>query len=494
MQKFKGRVINNSILELIEPKTLNGKDKFKIQDSGNLSHFPVNSVVNFNLVVDKQSGNKLASIISMNDNQEVDTSSLPLSENVNENVLKFVIKEKTNYSKILNPIHFYVVFNPALNYEDVELETGKTQAHSFYNLLKSKISNPEDDKKYLYWGKLKSSESNEKLSHDVFQEILKNNKDKNETTHLYISDFNYLWVAKIENVVFDLDRDQNDNLTLDFYKKNWDKVEVWFKVTDMVLISNNNAETISLISKLVISPENTLNSRKTERVLSVTPYLSGLRYPLAIEDSTSVVHFEKSNTILIENILLEKESTITMATKKNIFSYAIADFVFEALSPIVQREILSAEIIFCNPQNSTSEELFTKDFSVAKLYLIALEKTLKNEIARYGISYGDGSLNDLHRADNSLFRKIEKENNDFYEYIVNLKKQTYLWKFNKIRNDTIHLNDNIIDHQSLINIRRKILGVGSVGILNSIMLSSRPQLQNRFSIKSIDSSFDRKAG
>lgn len=486
---FLGRILVNNILELIEPKTIKGKDRFKIQDTGNLSHFPIGSVVHFNLGTDSKNGNKLATIISKAEHKIEVTTKESETKFEESNVLKFTPKEKnvnSVYSKIKNPLHFYVVFNPMFNNDDREKEEGKTQAHSFYNLLKSKISNPDDSEKYLYWGKMQSSESNEKLSPEVFREVLKNNSEKNTTTHLYISDFNYLWVARVDDITFNLDQEKNENLTLEFYKKRWDKIEVWFKITDMVLISNNNTETTQLISKLVISPENTLNSRQDPKnTLPVTPYLSGLRYPLAIEDSSKAVHFEKPKTILLENVLLEKDSTVTMTTKKNIYSYVIPEFIFSLLSPIVQREILSAEIIFNNPQNSTNEELFNKDFSVAKHYLIALEKTLKDETARFNIFYADGSLNDLYKADISQFKKLEKENKDFYDFILSLKRQSYLWKFNKIRNDTVHLNDNIIDHQSLINIRRKILGIGDIGIINSLLIASRPQIKKNLSINLI---------
>ncbi|MDH5415497.1 MAG: hypothetical protein OEW87_15270, partial [Flavobacteriaceae bacterium] len=108
------------------------------------------------------------------------------------------------------PIHFYVVFNPMLNGEGVYA----TQAHEFYYQLKNKVNQRNPENNHMYWGKLQVNNGSIINHLDAAKEVMAENAEHGEDTHLYITDFHHFWVAKVESIQKEI---LNPELTLPFY-------------------------------------------------------------------------------------------------------------------------------------------------------------------------------------------------------------------------------------------------------------------------------------
>ena len=483
MDKIIAKVTKNQQVRLISPEQVAGRSAFKIMNSGNISQFPIGSEVEINLVKSPSKGEKIAVIEKLYKKAE-----LPVVDNVVE-LPRRVDKDYSNLSQFKKGLHFYLVFNPLFNQDDNELYEGKTQAHSFFNLLKNK--HKDDSSSYLYWGKIKSTEGREGLCPEKYQSVVKNNTDNGQESYLFISDFSYFWVAKVEEVDFEVSKSEINNHSLEFYKNNYNRVEAWFKVTDMTLLSNTSKETIKLVSDLQISRNNEFNSRiDKDKDIEVTPYLSGLRYPLIIEDKKVEKYFSNDLETQKENPLLDKDKSLTNKTKAHISGYVIPQEVFECLSTSVQREIISAEIEYSNLNCNSVKDIYAKDLCVARKYLLILEKVINDMLMK--IEFPRNSRVILSKKDNITLGQIQhllldrefdflkSQNKRAFFALKSLLKNGKMNMFTQVRNMNVHITDEVVSHDVLINIRREILGVGKLGYINSFTASVNPEVKGMF--------------
>ncbi len=292
--------------------------------------------------------------------------------------------------KEYTPKHFYTIFDPFLKAELFTKENEKnTQGHEFQRQLKEKYQNMKDGDnclQYMYWGKISVSQKASKLGTEL-NELVEKNRKHNFTTHLFISDFNHLWVAKVEEVCFGDDEEFYAN-ALDFYREFQGKgqIEAWFKISDIDLIGNNAEETHQYISSL----ETIINSNK----VYITPYVSNLRYPVIVKDFACVepVHFDTSRPLVLEN-LIENESFYEKI-KMIITKYSIPKEEFEKLKPTVQKEIIRTEMDFFDQKAKNWNSLY---FS----YFKALEWQLNHVVLNFLKSeYKDGEIQVLRKNNN----------------------------------------------------------------------------------------------
>lgn len=481
--KVIAKIDRKKIVRLISPKSIGQREAFRIMDTGNLSQFPVGSEVEIKLESAPNSKDKVAIIVKLHKEIELEAK-----------VIDFK-KEKDKRKIILNSfkdgLHFYLVFNPLFNQDDGEIYEGQTQAHSFFNLLKN--NHEEDENSFLYWGKIKSTENRDSLCLKKYQQVVLNNNENKKDTYLFISDFSFFWVAKVQEVRFDLGKEEIKKHSLKFYENNYNRVEAWFKVTDMTLLSNRSHDTLNLISNLVIRKNNDLNCRIDDKKdIEITPFLSGLRYPLIIEDEKIESYFGNELETLKDNPLLG-DKTLTSQTKDHINGYVIPPEVFNCLSNAVQREIITAEMAYSNFDQATKNDIYAKDYDVARKYLIILEKIINETLIKIKIPINSrvvlGEKNNLSLNDISKlffsgeFRFLEKENKRAYFAIKSLCKKNKVSIFSEVRNTAVHMNDMHIPHETLVNIRREVLGVGKLGYINTFTIAVNSKIKNTFYIK-----------
>ncbi|MEX0799110.1 MAG: hypothetical protein WEB87_05165 [Bacteriovoracaceae bacterium] len=268
------------------------------------------------------------------------------------------------------PFSFYVVFNPLLNGEN---QSYKTQAHEFFHKLKENLLTGDPSKSHCYWGKLKMSHYEQELDFDQFKKARDFNVEQGFHTHLFISDFHHFWVAKVESVhqeVFDKEN------TLPFYDGK--EVEIWFKITDMDLVSSEYVETGYYLEQLFAK-----NEFSPQEINSINPYLSGLRFPLIVQDRLNEQYFVQSFSrqkprALCANPLIEypKESG---KVANNVQTYVLPPAIYGKLSERVRKKLISIEMeIYQN--DKTKEGL---PFNIVKNYGQILEDVLNDTFVKF---------------------------------------------------------------------------------------------------------------
>ncbi len=231
------------------------------------------------------------------------------------------------------PCHFYVAFNPLFNGDSLY----KTQAHEFYYSLKEKVL--KDHKSHMYWGKLKVSEYSELLNQSHFQQVITTNNGMGAETHLYISDYQHLWVAKVSEVLPTITDFEN---TLDFYKDK--NVEIWFKITDFDLVSQETNHTTQLLTQLFVE-----NEFYKYKIKEITPFSSGLRFPMIVQDKNDERHFRDfdqsiSHRLKLANSMIDAPGE-SIKVKHIVQSFVIPEENFKKLPALVRGQLVTAEIL-----------------------------------------------------------------------------------------------------------------------------------------------------
>lgn len=211
------------------------------------------------------------------------------------------------------------------------------------------------------------------LDFDRFKQAHEFNQARGLHTHLVISDFHHYWVAKIESVhqeVFDKEN------TLPFYDGK--EVEIWFKVSDMDLISSEYVETGYYLEQLYA--RNDFNDQEIE---SVNPYLSGLRYPLIVQDRLAEQYFLNSASnqkprAVSDNPLIENPNE-SGKVANNVQTYVLPPAIYGKLSERVKKKLISIEMQIYKrdkAREGLNEDIFSS-------YLEILEQTLNDTFVKF---------------------------------------------------------------------------------------------------------------
>lgn len=263
----------------------------------------------------------------------------------------------------MKPYHFYVAFNPLFN----EDRTWKTQAHEFHHKLKEKKA--KDPNAHFYWGKIQVSEYSEALNVPTFQQVLVENSELEMETHLYITDYQHLWVGKVSQVMETIPDSEN---TLPFYHNK--RVEVWFKITDFDLISNNASETMTALSCIHVD-----NEHYSYKIKEMTPFTSGIRFPMIVQDRAKERYFQKTDLrILRENPMLSGSGEAMQLTNI-IQSFVIPEETFKRIPENIRTQIIHAEILLLEAQAGGKKDRIKLEQAILT-YLKCLEQLLNETI------------------------------------------------------------------------------------------------------------------
>ncbi|MBC75460.1 MAG: hypothetical protein CME64_05530 [Halobacteriovoraceae bacterium] len=381
-----------------------------------------------------------------------------------------------------NPFSFYVVFNPLLNGEN---QNYKTQAHEFFHKLKHNLKTGDPGRSHFYWGKLKMSKHESDLEFEKFKKAQEFNQSLGYHTHLFISDFHHFWVAKVESVHQEVYDKEN---TLPFYDGK--EVEIWFKITDMDLVSSEYVETGYYLEQLYAK-----NEFMNLDIDSINPYLSGLRYPLIVQDRLNEQYFTHSEVdqrprALGGNPLIEspKESG---RVASNVQTYVLPPAIYGKLSERLKKKLISIEMEIYKNDNSKHDlhEKIVGNYEeiLESVLNTTFVKYLKEEVsediyvdaqgkivseAKFGArplkNYeGNLSLNEIYGLLESP-EKVKSCNLD-----LAFQRKAAFFKF--CRTELLELTQNKFDSSGPINqkeammVRNIILGVGCKGVINSLI-------------------------
>jgi hypothetical protein len=400
----------------------------------------------------------------------------------------------------MKPYHFYVAFNPLFN----EDQKWKTQAHEFYHRLKEKKK--INLSSYMYWGKIQVSQYSEPLNTKSFSDVLNENNDLQMETHLYITDYQHLWVGKVIEVNESIQDPEN---TLNFYKDK--KVEVWFKLTDFELISNNAHETLNFLLDFHVD-----NEHYAFKIKEMTPFTSAIRFPMIIQDKSRSRYFSSMDlldfNVLKDNPLIQEEGE-GMKLNSFINSFVIPEENFKKMPEVVRSQITHAEILLVEAQSTGKKDRVKLEQAILT-YLKCLEILLnetfvahlkKEEGHRIWVTKDNLSPKFMRSAldkDKSSLVRIKDSDGLFQlsqlkmlldtpaffphtslDYIFRHKK--LFWEFCRLELRSTLKNESLIElrHQlatqsaqklhdrELLLVRNILLGIGGKGVLNSIVES-----------------------
>lgn len=269
-----------------------------------------------------------------------------------------------------NPFSFYVVFNPLLNGNN---ENYQTQAHEFFQRLKENLLSGMPENGHFYWGKIKVNNDEKALQFDNYKAAVEANQNAGLPTHLYISDFHHFWVCKVESVHKEIFDKTN---TLPFYDGK--EVEIWFKVTDMDLISSEYVETGYYLEQLYVD-----NQFDPHNVDSINPYISGLRYPLIVQNKLNEFYFMDYHKLgkaraLSNNPLIQNPSEFGKIAH-TVQAYVLPPAIYGKLSEQIKKRLIKIELDISSREKE-NHDIF---YRVKKEYIKLLEGMLNETFVKF---------------------------------------------------------------------------------------------------------------
>ncbi len=396
------------------------------------------------------------------------------------------------------PIHMYLTFNPYLN---ESLEAGRTQAHEFYEYLVKNLKSGKNN--YAYWGKIINKSRESKLEFEKLENVLAHNKELGVSTHLYITDFNNLWVGKVESVHQNID-EENDFHTLEFYKGK--KVEVWFKIIDFTLLNHEPESTARALSNFYID-----NDFVDLKIHAMSPFTTAIRYPTFIQDKTAELYFDsrdESEGPLALTYNPGIDSTTLNTILRSLFSHALPESMYNKIPHSARTEIESAEIDMLEKRHHNLSKIA---FSYIKAMEIILNDLIIQHIKRCG--YGDQffvayetmppklyfennrpglipiskfnknySCTQLFyfvqrgmQAKSFCFKKAFAGKEDFLKFVSqDLPRILEQNQILNMRGVLAHADSDDVSAHDCIAVRNLILGVGCKGIIHAIYQSFYP--------------------
>ncbi len=399
----------------------------------------------------------------------------------------------------MRPCHFYISFNPLFNRHS----TFKTQAHEFYYELKEKVS--IDPSASLYWGKLQMSEYTESLNFSHFEEVFKTNHEKGDDTVLFVSDYQHLWVGRVSEIT---QHAPAMSETLSFYQDK--KVEIWFKVSDFDLISNDAQGTADLLAQLYVD-----NHYYQYKVKEMGPYNSGIRFPMIIQNGMDEKYFydfggkDISHRVKLENSLVATPGE-SMRLNNIIQTYVIPEENFKKLPELVRSQIIYAEILLLEATAGGKKDRAKLEQSILT-YLRCLEILLNHTFINH-LKREEGHRlfvtkdhpvkflrSPLDRDKKNLLRLKDLTeivelgqikmlmdaptffNNTSLDYVFRNHKR--FWEYCRLELRSTLKNESLIEirntlakgesidiyDQELILVRNILLGVGGRGVFNDII-------------------------
>lgn len=394
----------------------------------------------------------------------------------------------------MKPYHFYLAFNPLFN----EDHTWKTQAHEFHHHLKEKKA--KDPDAHMYWGKIQISEYSEPLNVANFEQVVKENHEVQLASHLYITDYQHMWVAKVVEVMKEIPDKEN---TLKFYHDK--KVEVWFKITDFDLISNSASETISYLNNIHVD-----NEFYNYKIKEMTPFTSGIRFPMIVQDRTHERFFQSGLRLLKENPLLESKGEAMQLTKL-VQSFVIPEENFRRIPESIRSQIIHAEILLVEAQAGGKKDRIKLEQAILT-YLKCLENILNETFVAYlkreeGHRIWvtkDGNMAKFMRSaldkDKSSLTRLKDTTEVFnlsqikmlldtpsffphtsLDYVFRGKKS--FWEYCRLELRSVLKNESLIELRNILTtagdvkahdrelllVRNILLGVGGRGVFNNVI-------------------------
>ena len=391
--------------------------------------------------------------------------------------------------------HFYAAFNPLFN----EGRKWKTQAHEFHHQLLEKKQ--KDSNAHMYWGKIQVSQYSEPLKIENYSQVIRLNNDIQQQTHLFITDYQHLWVGKVLEASKEISDSEN---TLEFYKNK--NVEIWFKLTDFHLISNEAARTLDYLSQIYVD-----NEFYSYKIKEMTPFTSGIRFPMIVQDRNEGQFFQTQNhlRVLEENPLIHSGGE-ELKLKNLNHSFVIPEENFKRIPEKFRNQIIQAEILLLEAQSADKKDRLKLEQAILT-YLECLEGLLNETFVAYlklmeghriWVTKDKKFMRSALDKDKSSLVKL-KEFDDYFnlsQIKMLLDTPTFFghtsldhvfsgkasfWEYCRLELRSTLKNESLIELRNLLSrpgqvkahdrelmlVRNILLGVGGRGVINSVIES-----------------------
>ncbi len=395
--------------------------------------------------------------------------------------------------------HFYLTFNPHLN---SGYEKEYTQAHEFFDLLQGLVKKNKNSS--AYWGKIIGADRKSNLDLQKFESVIAENNANELSTHLYITDFKNIWATKVVSVKNSITKKNN---CLPFYEgKN---VEIWFEISDMILLEYNHDETASKLSELYID-----NDFNDIVINGLSPFTTKISYPAIIQDIACEQYFDEFDTSEISHLILRPHSAIYSNALDNVLrclhTYVFSEQMYAKIPHAAKLEIEAAELdmlehrhhnlrgiafnylkaleiimndlvihhlkrlgmgedFFVDPETSPPR-LYTQQ---EKDYYIPIKRHQKNFSINQIIYFVERCVNSNHIS----FKKAFSDHKQFINFVKkdlgNFLKEN---QFVNIRGILAHNNSSLVTIEDATAIRNIVLGVGCKGLICKLYQSFYPDL------------------
>lgn len=395
-----------------------------------------------------------------------------------------------------SPIHFYLTFNPFLNQG---CEQGFTQAHEFHQFLSGIVQKNKDG--YAYWGKIIGKDRSPKVKLENFKQVLTKNNELNHSTHLYISDFTHLWVAKVIDVEQEISK-KEQKLALSFYEgKN---VEIWFKVSDFELLEYTPEETASKLAEFYMD-----NSYEEMKIDGLSPFTTAVRYPVFMQDIAEEMYFDELDTDENTHLVLKGHPAINHNSSaqvlKALHAYAFPEALYQKLPHSAKAEIESAELDILENRNHQmgriafsyikaleivvndltihhikrcgyGDEFFVQTDSMPPKLYLENDRDGLIPISKFPKNYSIGQLiffiQRCERSSNFCFKKSFQSKKGFINFILkDLPKILEDNSLLEMRGILAHNDASEISEEDAFAVRNLILGVGCQGLIHMLYQS-----------------------
>ncbi|MBL7663891.1 MAG: hypothetical protein JNM93_02070 [Bacteriovoracaceae bacterium] len=268
----------------------------------------------------------------------------------------------------MSGIHFYLTFNPFLNHSE---EPHFTQAHEFHQLLEKDVQ--QNKSATAFWGKMIGQNRESNLSLEPFEKIIAENKAKSLSTHLYITDFNHLWVGKVVGVKKSLPKQAR---TLSFYDDK--KVEIWFEIADFTLLEHSYESVAKKLSEFYID-----NPYSDLKIDELSPFTTAIKYPAIIQDLAEEMYFDEQEDG--SHLILQHHPAInnmaSLQALKYVHAYALPEIIYNKIPHAARAEIEIAEIDILENRHHNNHRIA---FSYIKAFEIILNDLIIHTLKRKG--------------------------------------------------------------------------------------------------------------
>jgi hypothetical protein len=273
--------------------------------------------------------------------------------------------------------HLVGVWNPAYaDAMDATIELLLSHALAFG----SRDGGSEEDV-YIWWGKVKSSNRQKPLPH--LAEILALDEELNredgaaQEVHLYLTDYQSLYVAHVGEITADDVRGEDDDHVPAFYRDEKLNCDCWFRLFDIRRVVTD--DTLGVVQEL----KKLSNTRYNDRPVSI--YGGMVELPLIVTRKDGARYFEPDVREALTGgkfwVEFDAERTGIGQMEQELRENLIGEAAWANLDPAARSFVATAESVFRTHRNDAAFDFAPVIVDLAKAFEVQTNLMLRRGLA-----------------------------------------------------------------------------------------------------------------